>query len=245
MADQTSGWCPAREAPPEHRSQVAELLEFGLVQFRARTKVSIDYEPDALASREAEIAARTERERADFKRELERDPNAVQNINPMPFHALGTKPWLQGVPLARTITSDVTIRADELSQLSADQWADLWNRGRVALVDPQDERRRRMFDGIEFRLELELSGRDLLDELGETNLNSAPEAEPRARQATEWIRQYSGNNGRDAWAKYSREVPNHAPRKVFERDWQSEKKNPQGRPKRAQSSVEKSPPTKK
>jgi Arc/MetJ family transcription regulator len=122
-----------------------ELADFGAVEFRARTMIEIDYEPVALAVKEAQLAKERQTELAAYRERAKVDGSAVQPLGSP--SVIGTKPWLSDVPMKREIVENFPMPPDLLLLLHGDPW----NTGRGSFQHPEDDRQRGLFVHIEYR----------------------------------------------------------------------------------------------
>lgn len=195
---------------PEEQAKIMELADFGAVEFRARTMIEIDYEPVALAAKEAEIDEQRKAQQKENMVRLEADPSAIMPIGAPIIR--GKKPWLNDVPMKREILENFFIPAALLPRLMGDPWKS----GRGQFVHPDDDRQRGLFADIEFRHVLSLS-KDTVSEASPLPAALAKQDVPEHSEIRNWISDFyertGGSGGSRDWrragkADFLRTFPN-------------------------------------
>ena len=180
-----SAWRSVAGIDVLEQRRILELLPFGLVELRAKMSVHVEYDPEKLTAKEADLAEQAERDRAAFAAEFERNPNMVMPIGTPAFR--GQKPWLADVPMRNRTVSNEIIEPGVISALGVE----MWETGRTTLFDDEDYRIRWLLAGIEYRDISELYAEVAPDEARGIQPATAPaKDEPSPTKLEAWAREW-------------------------------------------------------
>lgn len=143
-----SEWRSVAKLSASEQARIVQLLPFGdgVIQFRAKTAVIVDYEPCAYA--EKNLALQRERQRQEVEDEA-RTSRGEDWVRPLGSPVIpGRKPWLDDVPMTQSIVDEYPIPSDEISGLGIE----IWESASDTQTDDEDRRRKRLLIGIEYRI---------------------------------------------------------------------------------------------
>lgn len=137
-------WQDLSSVPQSDRSKLIRLASYGAVSIRAIRLFGTDYDPQALAEKEASL----ERKRLAEEQALRsREKNGEQVIWPLGTPATyGEKPWLADVPLRRGMEQFAPLPSNILAMMDDDAW----DTNIFEFIDERDNRRRWLMEGLQF-----------------------------------------------------------------------------------------------
>lgn len=140
-----SEWRSIAAVGADERIRLVSLARYDGVEVRAQRMFGHDYDPEALAAAKKAFDEKTMAWRAEQDKRLSEDSSYVVSIG-APL-APEKKPWLDDVPLSSGFEENAALPASLLPTL-----CDVaWRTGRFELVEPSDNRRRWLMEGLEVR----------------------------------------------------------------------------------------------
>lgn len=139
-----TNWQDLSSVPQSDRSKLIRLASYGAISIRALRILGTDYDPQALAEKEAKIEQDQVAERDALRLREAKGEVVVWPLGKPATY--GKKPWLADVPLVHGMDS----RADLPAQILAMIDEEAWETNSFEFVDERDDRRRWLMEGLQF-----------------------------------------------------------------------------------------------